>query len=492
MTSKQNKPQGLTVSTHRQSALSSGMSPLDSILPMKKRTLRTHTLSDVTPHSPQDSKNGVQKGNDLQKHRPNGNDDNKSNKPRSNGKKKTKKKAKDSSSIDASDTFSEDHSQRNSTSKKKDGDVFQKYYTHSETWKIVTDDKAAFPRRDEPPSENIFTMVKNSKQDPSEKIDKKLYSSLKYVLLHKVNAPYFSDENGDLGFILCRVQVVCPDTGEEIKRDGEGILTGNIESSLRMDAVTHMKIQFTSCSSHHDKKQFAFRLLYYLNSNLKQPILVKQSTPFLVYARKKTGAKRKKRSKSSKDSKTISEPKQKRARKLPPADQQPVEIQYPDKSAAFNNLATEIDRIKKEFMDKIPDNERSQAKAIVAEKLSIQQKVSHNHLSSVMSGHHHSSIHTINTPATPSGLFASSSGTLLTPLQTPNPDAPNGSGVPQPLSLMHNHDDHHGQHHHTGDTDDHHTQHHHHTGDDDHEEHDMALRLETPTEMHLDQHGNYM
>lgn len=479
MTSKQNKPQGLTVSTHRQNALHT-MSPLDSILPVKKRSLRTNTLSDVTPASPAGETKVINGSQKLYKQI----DSNK----KTLQKKITTQKKLTKKMEDLDSDSDSDNSDTEGTSGKKGGDLFQQYYNSTETWNVIKERKIPFKKQGMP-SNYIKTMVKNSKQDPSEKIDEKLYSSLKYVLLHKIEPDYFTDENGDAGFILCRVQVVCPETGEEIRRNGEGVLGGSIESSLRMDAVTHMKIQFTSCSSHHDKKQFAFRLQYFLNSDLKDPILVKQSTPFLVYARKKTGAKRKKRSKSKSDSKDfdddIIEPVLKRPKIIPHHSEE--EKQLLDYSTIFNKLATEIDRIKKEYFDRLPDSEKSHAKSVVAEKLNMQFSTN-SHLISLMghSGYHSipHTIGTINTPATPSGLFSGNTSSLLTPLQTPNPDGI-VSGAGQSISLLHHEDHHHHhlhRHSHVSDTDDH---------DDDH---DMTAlgRLETPTDIHLDNSVNYI
>uniref|UniRef100_A0A7S1KUB2 Uncharacterized protein n=1 Tax=Percolomonas cosmopolitus TaxID=63605 RepID=A0A7S1KUB2_9EUKA len=508
MTGKQHKPAGLSVNTARQNA-NAAMSPLDSILPMKKRSLRTNTLSATTPHDDSAAESKAAANGNLVNGRKvagtaavpvadGGHNSTSSSTTtqkknakrappakRAPQKKKAARKPKKKVDLDNSSEMDSDNElptvPANVNLKKKSGDVFQQYYRNTETWKIVQEKKNVFAHRKGTPSQHIHTMVKNSKQDPSEKIDEKLYSSLKYVLLHKVNPSYFVDENGDMGFILCRVQVVCPETGEEIKRNGEGILGGSIESSLRMDAVTSMKIQFTSCSSHHDKKQFAFRLQYFLNSNLKEPILVKQSTPFLVYARKKTGTKRKKRSKTAKDTTSpveLEEPKAKRVRKNPKKEvleeeedeDEDVAPDFPDQSATFNALAREMDRIKSSLFDHLPASEKSQAKALVAEKYSISlERFPSNHLSSALSAHAHftsssgipQTIGTINTPATPSGLFSSNTGTLLTPLQTPNPDATNGSGVPQPI-LMHGHEDHHFKHHETMEDHEQITAHHHH------------------------------
>jgi hypothetical protein len=64
------------------------------------------------------------------------------------------------------------------------------------------------------------------------------------------------------------------------------IETGISSTETNSEFICHLKIQFTDVSYHHNKKNFAFKISYFLNDDLKKPVLSLMSPTFLVLARK--------------------------------------------------------------------------------------------------------------------------------------------------------------------------------------------------------------
>jgi hypothetical protein len=150
--------------------------------------------------------------------------------------------------------------------------------TTARNWKTVVANREILKDFD------VSIFVKSRKDASSETIDEKLYSSIKYDIVHKGK---FIKEGY---FLLCRIQAVDAVTGEEIRKGKSTVLSGTTESAITSgkDGIFEqkMKIQFTDVSYHHDKRQFALKCSYFLNNDTNTPILVKVSPGFMVYARK--------------------------------------------------------------------------------------------------------------------------------------------------------------------------------------------------------------
>ena len=90
-----------------------------------------------------------------------------------------------------------------------------------------------------------------------------------------------------------------------MKQNKTSILSGLIEtgiSSTLVDTknsfITCLKIQFTEVSYHFNKKNFAFKISYFWNDDLKKPVLTLLSPNFIVFARKPNQTTTKKRKRS--------------------------------------------------------------------------------------------------------------------------------------------------------------------------------------------------
>lgn len=71
------------------------------------------------------------------------------------------------------------------------------------------------------------------------------------------------------------------------------MLKGTTEASVNTkgteDVEAQLRWQFTGCSYHHRRKQFAFLASYYRPTDISHPIIELISAPFRVFARKQTG-----------------------------------------------------------------------------------------------------------------------------------------------------------------------------------------------------------
>jgi hypothetical protein len=175
--------------------------------------------------------------------------------------------------------YQEDSSKKEKSGKKRVYTAPVETSTTARSWKTVVANgeivKDCF---------DVSIFVKSRKEASSETVDEKLYSSIKYDIVHKGK---FIKEGY---FLLCRIQVVDAETGEEIRKGKSTVLSGTTESAITSGKdgtfEQKMKIQFTDVSYHHDKKQFALKCSYFLNNDTNTPILVKVSPGFMVYARK--------------------------------------------------------------------------------------------------------------------------------------------------------------------------------------------------------------
>ena len=115
-----------------------------------------------------------------------------------------------------------------------------------------------------------------------------LYSPIVYQIL--------TEERGknslmNTKFLLARITVVNSEDGKEIKKNNKVIMNGVLEFALTRTQMDEKfrgktKIQFTSSSYHHNRKKFCWEIKFYTSSDLNNPILIKRSNPFTVYARK--------------------------------------------------------------------------------------------------------------------------------------------------------------------------------------------------------------
>eukprot|EP00818_Percolomonas_sp_WS_P000038 CAMPEP_0117446280 /NCGR_PEP_ID=MMETSP0759-20121206/6252_1 /TAXON_ID=63605 /ORGANISM="Percolomonas cosmopolitus, Strain WS" /LENGTH=477 /DNA_ID=CAMNT_0005238527 /DNA_START=823 /DNA_END=2256 /DNA_ORIENTATION=+ len=132
-----------------------------------------------------------------------------------------------------------------------------------------------------------------------------LYGSIRYGITQQVVLPELQDTN----LIMMRIQILDAVKGSEIrgkkeKLQGEKILDGVTESSMHLTNQetsfggskknkwskcysVSSKIKFLDVSSNYDGSPFRFQISYYDPRALEKPIMVVQSAPFKVYARRK-------------------------------------------------------------------------------------------------------------------------------------------------------------------------------------------------------------
>lgn len=142
-----------------------------------------------------------------------------------------------------------------------------------------------------PQGAHINVRLKTRRDQPSEAVPEKMYSSLKYVLLQ--SATGFSDE---LPFLLSRVRVVDSENFDQVKKNNKDVLKGTIEAALtkptrapfQKDAQFEgqLNCQFTDVSFHTDKRLFCYEIHYFVPTDLDTPVMIKRSAPYKTYARK--------------------------------------------------------------------------------------------------------------------------------------------------------------------------------------------------------------
>ena len=137
---------------------------------------------------------------------------------------------------------------------------------------------------------SIYLETRDSGPRTEPIVESELYSSIKYEMRHEIkNFPLLNEFSEQQ--LFCRIQIIHPDNKTEVLKNGKTILTGVIESNVSRNvfeavSTTNMKIKFTDCSYHHGNCSFAFRVSYFIESDLENPILVLESAAFKVLARK--------------------------------------------------------------------------------------------------------------------------------------------------------------------------------------------------------------
>jgi hypothetical protein len=161
---------------------------------------------------------------------------------------------------------------------------------------------------------DVTLTFKCGRQEPTSEVGEKLYTRVKYGVITKVTGELANS----VPFLFCRVRLVDDKTLEEILKNKKPVLAGITEAAITPTISQNktgetearefegsLKVQFMDVSYHHDRKEFALEVSYYLNDSLDTPVLVKLSPGFKVYARKQTQEK-KKTSKKTSEKKTTS------------------------------------------------------------------------------------------------------------------------------------------------------------------------------------------
>jgi hypothetical protein len=131
------------------------------------------------------------------------------------------------------------------------------------------------------------TLLRARGEEETDVVPATLYSSIKYEVTQLIHC----NAKQIPAFLRYKILVVDPTTTQEIcKTNKAGILDGEVEGSLSKGKdgcfEGKVKVQFNDVSYHHGKKEFAFKIIYFLPSSPEIPMLELQSAPFLVLARK--------------------------------------------------------------------------------------------------------------------------------------------------------------------------------------------------------------
>jgi len=202
---------------------------------------------------------------------------------------------------------------------------------------------------------DIIVKSKTRRDKPLETVPERMYSSLKYEIQLTASGPIVKN----VPFILARIKVVDSRTFEIVKKNNKDVLKGIVESALTQGSQDKnifngtLKVQFMDISYHHEKREFCWEIHYFTPDDLQNPILIKRSAPFRVYARKpnQNRPKRKKESDSS-------------SRKKKKVDQSPNFIEF------CRRLEELVD-----FNKKLCEEERKRAMEMVFTKfMQVQQQ----------------------------------------------------------------------------------------------------------------------
>jgi hypothetical protein len=130
---------------------------------------------------------------------------------------------------------------------------------------------------------NLRIFLKSRNDQAMEYVPDRLYSSLKYEISHEIR-------DLPVPILLSKIQVIDPETEEEILVDGSSLLLGNPEGVLTMgtSGEHHLKSKINFLDFPHQKKSYSMRICYYLPSDLMSPVLVIQSPEFKIYTRRTT------------------------------------------------------------------------------------------------------------------------------------------------------------------------------------------------------------
>ncbi|KAL0482818.1 hypothetical protein AKO1_014208 [Acrasis kona] len=135
---------------------------------------------------------------------------------------------------------------------------------------------------------HLYLGTRKDRDSNCEDIESTYFSSITYELRQRATGNFLGDTE-----LLSQLQVVDPVSGEEILKNNKAILKGVTDSTLekKMDDnpyfETTIRFKFTDVSYHHDRKPFALRVNLYRHQDTDNPILIKQSQPIMVFARKK-------------------------------------------------------------------------------------------------------------------------------------------------------------------------------------------------------------
>jgi len=135
----------------------------------------------------------------------------------------------------------------------------------------------------------LYLGTRKDRNSVSENVETNYFSSIKYELKQKATGNF-----SNAPVLMSQLQVVDPVTGEEIRKNNKTILKGSSDATLERrvsgDTPTYentIQFKFTDVSYHHDRKPFALRVSLFRHESTDEPILVKQSEPIMVFARKK-------------------------------------------------------------------------------------------------------------------------------------------------------------------------------------------------------------
>lgn len=159
-------------------------------------------------------------------------------------------------------------------------------------WQIIYFDQQHLTR-----DFKVEIYLKSRNEAPLPTVPERLFSSLKYEIRHKISGSFIKD----IPLLMCKIRLVHPETGQEVlsRKEKEPILKGVTEGALTRDQngelVFRSKVQITDVTFHYGKKYFEFQILYYVPTKLEAPVLIIQSAPFQVYARRVNGRRKRKR-----------------------------------------------------------------------------------------------------------------------------------------------------------------------------------------------------
>lgn len=216
-------------------------------------------------------------------------------------------------------------------------------------WKLVSKHKKLKEIKDI----NLTVNSKTRREQWSNFLPDRMYSSLKYEI--KLTAT--GKELMSMPFLLAKIVVMDAKTNQIKKKGGKDVLKLTTEGALTLSSdgtnlKCLLKVQFIpGLSYHQEKKEYIFQIHYFERQDIKNPILIKQSAPFRIYARKPNSTKTKKKRKNS----TIKEPVNSKRKKL-------------KKDSNFNEFLSRLDELVKVNL-KLNHSEKQLAMNLVAQRL---------------------------------------------------------------------------------------------------------------------------
>lgn len=144
---------------------------------------------------------------------------------------------------------------------------------------------------------SLVVSMKIRGEEAKHTVSDKLYSSHKYNITQTFSGTTLPKL---YPVLVARLSIIDPATQTEFLKNNKPIVKGTYEAAVTMGSGKTansmqgtMKIQFTDCSYHHDRKYFAFRIAYFDPSKIHSgtapvPLFTITSPPFRVYARKPT------------------------------------------------------------------------------------------------------------------------------------------------------------------------------------------------------------